>query len=151
MEKSTKSQKSDMAKKKAELEKSKRRVAELDILYSKIYEDLAFDKLSEERYHRMATAYETEYQTLSASIVVLEQDLAKNADAVASADKFIAIVKRHIAINELTPTILRELIKKIVVHEKVRTDEAFFDSRGRPRKPIRQQIDIHYNFVGVIG
>lgn len=45
----------------------------------------------------------------------------------------------------------RRVAEKIVVHEKVRTDEAFFDSRGRPRKPIRQQVDIYYNFVGVIG
>jgi hypothetical protein len=66
----------------------------------------------------MATAYETEHQTLSTSIVVLEQDLAKNADAVSGVDKFIAIVKKHIAINELTPSFLRELMGKIVIHEK---------------------------------
>jgi len=48
-------------------------------------------------------------------------------------------------------TTLRELIEKIVVHDKVRTEEAFFDSRGRPRKPMTQQIDIYYNFVGVLG
>ena len=99
----------------------------------------------------MATTYEAEHQTLAVSISTLEQDLTQNADAVAGADKFIAIVKKHIAVKELTPLISRELIEKIVVHEKVRTDEAFFDSRGRPRKPIRQQVDIYYNFIGVIG
>jgi len=151
MEKGAKSQKSDTAKKKAELNKSKRRVSELDTLYTRIYEDFAFGRLTEERYQRMADTYETEHQTLTTSIAALEQNLAKNADAVAGVDKFIAIVKKHIAVKELTPSILRELIEKIVVHEKVRTDEAFFDSRGRPRKPIRQQIDIHYNFVGVLG
>ena len=53
--------------------------------------------------------------------------------------------------KELTPSLLRELIEKIVIHEKVRTDEVVFDSRSRPRKPISQQIDIYYNFVGVLG
>ena len=99
----------------------------------------------------MATAYEAEHQTLTANIAKLEQTLAQNADAVAGVDKFIAIVKKHIAMKELTPSLLRELIEKIVVHDKVRTEEAFFDSRGRPRKPMTQQIDIYYNFVGVLG
>ena len=150
MEKGTKSQKSDTAKKKAELDKSKRRVAELDTLYNKIYEDMTFGRLTGERYQRMATAYENEHQTLTVSIATLEQDLAQNADAVAGADKFIAIVKKYIEVKELTPMLLRELIEKIVVHDKVRTDIPFFDSRGRPRKPITQQIDIYYNFVGVL-
>jgi len=110
MEKGEKSQKSDMAKKKAELDKSKRRVAELDTLYTKIYEDLAFGRLTEERYQRMATAYETEHQTITTNIEKLEQTLAQNADAVAGVDKFIAIVKKHIAVKKLTPSLLRELI-----------------------------------------
>jgi len=151
MEKSTKSQKPDMTKKKAELDKSKRRINELDTLYNKIYEDMTFGKLPEERYQRMATTYENEHQALSTSIVILEQDLAQNANTIAGVDKFIAIVKKHLTIQELTPSILRELIEKIVIHEKIRTDEPFFDSRGRPRKPIRQQVDIYYNFVGVLG
>ena len=151
MEKGAKSQKSDTAKKKAELDKSKCRVVELDTLYNKIYEDMTFGRLTEERYQRMATAYETEHQTLTVNIATLEQTLAQNADAVAGADKFIAIVKKYIEVKELTPSLLRELIEKIVIHEKVRTNEAFFDSRGRLRKPISQQIDIHYNFVGVLG
>jgi transposase-like protein len=147
MEKSAKSQKSDMAKKKAELDKSKRRVSELDTLYNRIYEDFAFSRLTEERYQRIATAYENEHQTTTTAI--LEHELTQNA--VVGADKFITIVKKYIEVKELTPTLLRELIEKIVVHDKVRTDEPFFDSRGRPRKPIQQQIDIHYNFVGVLG
>jgi len=99
----------------------------------------------------MATAYETEHQTLTANIATLEQDLTQNADAVTGIDKFIAIVKKYIKADQLTPYLLRELIEKIVIHEKVRTDEAFFDLRGRSRKPISQQVDIYYHFVGVIG
>jgi hypothetical protein len=39
----------------------------------------------------------------------------------------------------LDGTILRELVEKIVVHEKVKAD-------GK----THQQIDIYYNFVGVV-
>jgi len=148
MEKGTKSQKSDIAKKKLELDKAERRIAELDKLLNKIYEDRTLGNLSEERYQRMTGIYEQEYQTLSASIKILKQDLAQNADAVSGINKFIKIVKKHLAVQEINATILRELIEKIVVHEKVRTP--FIDERSRPRNPARQQVDIYYNFVGVI-
>ena len=47
--------------------------------------------------------------------------LQDNADTVSGVDKFIRIVKKHLAVQELNAAILRELIEKIVIHEKVRT------------------------------
>ena len=148
MEKSTSSQKSDIAKKKRELDKAKRRTSELDKLFNKIYEDRTLGKLSEERYERMTADFDHEQQELSASIKIWEQEIAQTTDAISGIDRFIKIVKKHIDLEELNATILRELVEKIVVHEKVRT--VGYDSRGRQRKPIHQQVDIYYNFVGVI-
>lgn len=64
-------------------------------------------------------------------------------------DKFIKIVKKYLDVKELNAVILRELVEKVVVHEKYKTTG--FDSRGRERTPIRQQVGIYYNFIGVIG
>ena len=49
----------------------------------------------------------------------------------------MGIVRKHLAFEELTPTLLREMIEKIVVHEG--------DKSSGHRI---QKIDIYYSFVG---
>ena len=51
-----------------------------------------------------------------------------------------SIVRKHLAFEELTPTLLREMIEKIVVHE------CSYDENGTRR----QDIEIYYSFVGKI-
>ena len=53
---------------------------------------------------------------------------------------FMGIVRKHLAFEELTPTLLREMIEKIVVHE------CSYDENGTRR----QDIEIYYSFVGKI-
>lgn len=62
------------------------------------------------------------------------------ADATVNAEKFMGIVRKHLAFEELTPTLLREMIEKIVVHE------CSYDENGTRR----QDIEIYYSFVGKI-
>ena len=52
----------------------------------------------------------------------------------------MGIVRKHLAFEELTPTLLREMIEKIVVHE------CGYDENGTRR----QDIEIYYSFVGKI-
>ncbi len=52
----------------------------------------------------------------------------------------MGIVRKHLAFEELTPTLLREMIEKIVVHE------CSYDENGTRR----QDIEIYYSFVGKI-
>ncbi len=40
-------------------------------------------------------------------------------EAAENAEKFMNIVRKHTTIEELTPTLLREFVEKIVVHEAV--------------------------------
>ena len=46
----------------------------------------------------------------------------------------------HISFEELTPTLLREFIEKIVVHEC-----SYDENKSR-----RQEIEIYYSFVGKV-
>ena len=55
-----------------------------------------------------------------------------------------AIVHRHTSFEELTPTLLREFVEKIVVHESTAEDGK---RRGKLR---RQEIGIYYSFVGKV-
>lgn len=50
------------------------------------------------------------------------------------------IVRKHLAFEELTPTLLREMVEKIVVQE------CSYDENGTRR----QDIEIYYSFVGKI-
>ena len=57
-----------------------------------------------------------------------------------NAEKFMNVVRRHTSLEELTPTLLREFVEKIVVHE-CSYDE--YNTR-------RQDIEIYYSFVGKV-
>ena len=56
-----------------------------------------------------------------------------------SAASFLQTVKKYTNIQELTPTILNELVEKIVVYQAEGT------GKGRT-----QRLEIHYNFVGIL-
>jgi hypothetical protein len=60
LDKSSEEQKKELAKKRHELAKSEKRIAELDILFQRIYEDNVSGKLSDERFSIMSANYETE-------------------------------------------------------------------------------------------
>ena len=43
----------------------------------------------------------------------LQAELEKSQAATSTAEKFMGIVRKHLAFEELTPTLLREMIEKI--------------------------------------
>ena len=59
--------------------------------------------------------------------------------AMSDFDSFAAIIRKYVGITELTPTIVNEFIKKIVVHAPEKIDGKRF-----------QKVDIVFNFVGEI-
>lgn len=132
--------KTELTAKKKELEKSKRRISELDGLFKRLYEDNVSSRISDERFTKLSGEYETEQQQLTERTAVLETELAEQSEKAANVGKFLAVVRRYTDIQELTPTLLREFIDKIVVHEPDR-------SSGKRT----QKVDIHYNFVGELG
>ena len=139
MQKSVKSQQSQLAKKKKSLETAKNRITELDKLFYEIYEDKSFGRLSDERFSKMSAMYESEQSELNGKVEILERELSDDSDKADSIDKFLNIVKKYRDFEKLDGTILREFIEKIVVHERVR------DGIN-----VSQKIEIHYNFIGVV-
>jgi hypothetical protein len=132
--------KNELAAKKKELEKSQRRISELDGLFKRLYEDHVADKLSGERFGKLSAGYEAEQEQLTGRAAVLEAELAEQGGKAANVGKFLAIVRRYTDIQELTPTLLREFVDRIVVYEPDR-------SSGRRE----QRVDIYYNFVGELA
>lgn len=135
METTLKEQHRDEARQKRELLAANSRIAELDKLFKRIYEDNVGGKLSDERFIKLSAEYEGEQKRLMAAARELEADLSAKAKRSFNIDRFIEAVKRNVDFTVLTPALLNEMIEKIVIHAP--------DKSSGKRT---QQVDIHYNF-----
>jgi hypothetical protein len=126
------------AAKRKELDAAEKRIAELSNIFKRLYEDSVSGRISDERFTELSADYETEQRQLKERAEQLRTELSKVQEATANAERFMKIIRKHTSFEELTPTLLREFIEKIVVHEAV-TDE---------NGTRIQDIDIYYSFVG---
>lgn len=129
----------ELAHKRRELNKAKQRIAEIDSLIQKIYEDNANGKLSDERYATLSMSYEEEQQRLKADIPEMESYLETEMDKTESLQKFIDKVKKITELKELTPELIHEFIDRIIV----------YSPRYLDGKRV-QLMDIYYNGVGIL-
>ena len=132
------------AAKKKELETAEKRISELSAIFKRLYEDSVTGRISDERFTELSADYEAEQKELKERVARLREELSKAQEATENAEKFMNVVRRHTTIEELTPTLLREFVEKIVVHESVALDGK---RRGKLR---RQEIEIYYSFVGKV-
>ena len=128
------------AARKKELDAAEKRIAELSAIFKRLYEDSVTGRISDERFAELSADYEAEQRQLKERAAELQGELSKAQEATVNAGRFMNIVRRHISFEELTPTLLREFIEKIVVHE------CSYDEN----KHRRQEIEIYYSFVGKV-
>lgn len=102
-------------------------------------------RISDERcFTELSADYEAEQRELKEKTAALQTELSKAQEATVNAEKFMEIVRKYTSIEELTPTLLRELVEKIVIHEAEPLDGK------RHGKLRRQNIDIHHSFIGKV-
>jgi hypothetical protein len=58
-----------------------------------------------------------EQKELKEKAAALQSELSKTLEATANAEKFMKVVRKYTSFEELTPTLLREFVEKIVIHE----------------------------------
>ena len=139
VQKTAEEQTKAIAAKKKALEQHRKRIAELDLLFQKLFEGNATGRITDERFITMSKAYEAEQAQIKQEAAALEADLAQEKQAAANTERFISIVRRYTEINALTPTILHDFIEKIIIHAP--------DKSSGKRK---QKVEIHYNAIGII-
>lgn len=139
LEKSSEEQKKEFAKKRRELSKSEKRIAELDVLFQRIYEDNISGKLSDEWFATMSANYEAEQENLKEAYAILKADVEVQDSKSTSVSDFVEKVKCYTEIKELTSAIVNEFIDYIMVSKKQVID-------GKMVYPV----DIYYNGVGII-
>jgi hypothetical protein len=120
-----------------ELEKAQGRIAEIEHLLNKLYEDNALGKISDDRYAQMTKTFEEEQAELKKTIPELTYEITTLKARSDAADKFTKVIDSYTDIKELNADILNELIDKIVVHHKEKLYGKTY-----------QQVEIYYRFVG---
>lgn len=135
MDNSVQKQSSELAKSRKKLRDAEKRIAELDRLFIRLYEDNVSGKISDERFSIMSAGYEDEQKKLRATVAELTDFIETAEQKSADVTAFIQVVQKYEHITELTPEIMHELIEKIVVHAP--------DKSSGHRT---QKIEIHYSF-----
>ena len=130
-----------LAQKKAVLAQSEKRIAELDVIFKRIYEDNISGKLSDDRFIKLSRDYEQEQEQLKAIVETLGREVKQQEQKKTNVRKFISVVKKYTDMTQLDATILREFVEQIRVSETYTTDEQ------QKRVKIRE-IEIVYNFIG---
>lgn len=124
---------------KRQMEQQMRRIAEIDNIIKRLYEDNLNGKLSDSRFSKMSANYEQEQRTLENSNAELKCMVDTCEEQSLNIKSFLKCVRKYTEPCELTPDMLHELVEKIIVYAP--------DKSSGHRT---QQIDIYYNFVGKI-
>lgn len=122
---------------KNELTTKEQRIKELDGIIKRLYEDNITGKLSDERFKIFSTDYEDEQRSLRDEVVSLKQQLEDMESTSVNISGFLKAAQRYTDFDELTPSMLHDLIAKIIVHEG--------DKSSGHRE---QRIEIYYTFIG---
>ena len=131
----------DSSSLKAKIEKNIKRKAELVKMFSKLYEDWAGGKISEQNFDLMVDKIQKEQSEVDATIEMLSrEDIA--SDEEHNISRFESIVKNIKAPKKLTRELVNALIDRIEIHES--------DGEKGARNKT-QKIEIYYKFVGVIN
>ena len=129
---------------KSEHAKAAARIATIDRIISKTYEDNVEGKISDERFQTMLTGYETEQAGLKVKATQLESVINTATDQTANTDNFLKLVRSYTAIEKLTIEIVQEFISKVIVSEAIYTP-ARFSHWARDKE---QEVRIIYNYIG---
>ena len=124
---------------KKRVEQAKKRLSDLEIINRKLYEDYALGHISLELYKKMSADYEAETERLKLEIEVTEEWVEQQQEMNDGLDAFIALTEKYVDVTELTPTIVNEYIKKILVYAP--------DKSSGKRQ---QRIKIFFNFMDEI-
>ena len=122
---------------KKELEQARKRIAELDRIFKRIYEDDINGTISHERFLKLSAEYEAEQKELTEFVKVGQAAVDTYEQDRTDFDSFAAVIRKYVGIRELTPAIVNEFVKKIIVHAP--------DKSSGHR---RQKIEIVWNFIG---
>lgn len=121
------------------VENGTKRIAEIDRLIEKVFEQNAGGILSDERFAKMLQSYEKEQKALTQEVEENLQTLQNAEQRVVDLRLVLRTLREMTDIKELTPTLVNSLIERIEVHNSDR-------SNGHSHV----EVDIYFTAVGMI-
>ena len=121
------------------VEQSSKRIAEIDRLIEKVFEQNASGVLSDERFSKMLQNYEKEQKALTQEVADNRQTLQEAKQKSVDLRLLLKTLRDMTEINELTPTLVNSLIERIEVHNNDK-------SSGH----CCVKVDIYFAAVGMI-
>ena len=115
-----------------------KRIAELEHLLKKLYEDYALGHITETRFEKLSASYEQEEEELKESLITEKAQLAEAQMEADRTEQFLALARKYRDCTEITDDMIRAFVEKIVVHKTVRS------AAGQKTR----QIEVHLSFIG---
>ena len=122
-----------------EFDQAKARISKLDTIIQRLYEDNVEGKISDERFMKMSTTYESEQKELNARVTALRYFIDQAKEKSLNAEHFLSLVRKYTDIKELDAEIIREFVEKIIVFKAEKIDGHRV-----------QRIQIIYNCIGAV-
>lgn len=121
------------------VEQGTKRIAEIDRLIEKVFEQNAIGVLSDERFSKMLQSYEKEQKALTQEVAESRQTLEGAKQKATDLRLLLRTLREMTEINELTPTLVNSLIERIEVHNNDKSSGHCY-----------VKVDIYFTAVGMI-
>ena len=121
------------------VEQGTKRIAEIDRLIEKVFEQNASGILSDERFSKMLQSYEKEQKALTQEVADSRQTLEEAKQKATDLRLLLRTLREMTEINELTPTLVNSLIERIEVHNNDKSSGHCY-----------VKVDIYFTAVGMI-
>ncbi|HBG5183286.1 TPA: recombinase family protein [Clostridioides difficile] len=134
----------DQSKAKAmekERKKLNKRLAELDRLFSSLYEDKVMERITERNFEMMSGKYQKEQLEIEARLKEVTETLNESYEKSQGIRDFLSLIRNYQGLKELDATVINALIEKILVSEREKSADG----------TVRQEIKIYYKFIGFVG
>lgn len=124
----------------AELRRLQKHYEELSTIIRGLYENFLAGLLPERQYKQLMKQYDDEQAEIEEKIEELESSLRESKEKAPDTDRFISLIRKFNEPDEISDTMLQELVDRIVVHE----------GQGEGVNRI-QQVDVYFNYVGQVN
>ena len=121
------------------VEQGTKRIAEIDRLIEKVFEQNAIGVLSDERFSKMLQSYEKKQKALTQEVAESRQTLEEAKQKATDLRLLLRTLREMTEINELTPTLVNSLIERIEVHNNDKSSGHCY-----------VKVDIYFTAVGMI-
>ena len=121
---------------KQELELAEKRIAEIDSIIMKLFEQNVAGKISDGRFEKMSVTYENEQRELEERRKELKEKIEAEDYKTKNTTQFLETIRKYENVTELNRSMLVELIDSIYVYQA--------EGTGKERT---QKVEINYRFL----